>query len=133
MVGYPNGLWDTIHNYPLFRRDYTSAHPAYDFNREGVGVVDMACFNGSSGSPIFILDEGGYTDKNSHSFNLQPRVIFLGILFGDLQKLEIGELVSVDVQMQQKDVPVVPSLINLGYYIKSYELNEFREYIRIHL
>ena len=43
MVGYPNGLWDQMHNYPLFRRGYTSVHPAIDFNRDGVGVVDMAC------------------------------------------------------------------------------------------
>ena len=130
MVGYPNGLWDHIHNYPLFRRGYTSAHPAYDFNRDGVGVVDMACFNGSSGSPIFILDEGGYLDKNTRTFNMKGRVVFLGILFEGPRKLEIGELVNVDVKMKQKTVSLTHSLINLGYYIKSYELNEFRERIK---
>lgn len=130
MVGYPNGLWDQIHNYPLFRRGYTSAHPAYDFNREDVGVVDMACFNGSSGSPIFILDESGYLDKYTKTFNIGGRIIFLGVLFEGPQKLEIGEIVNVDVKMQQKSVSVAKSLINLGYYIKSYELSEFRDYIK---
>ena len=55
MVGYPIGLSDTRNNYPIFRKGYTSAHPAVDFNDDGIGLVDMACFPGSSGSPIFIL------------------------------------------------------------------------------
>lgn len=129
MVGYPNGLWDQIHNYPLFRRGYTAAHPAYDFNRKSIGVVDMACFPGSSGSPILILDELGYHDKNTNSYNIQSRVIFLGILFEGPQKLEIGDLVNIDVKMQQKTVSIGKSMINLGYYIKSYELEEFKKII----
>lgn len=129
MVGYPNGLWDQIHNYPLFRRGYTAAHPAYDFNRRSIGVVDMACFPGSSGSPILILDEMGYLDKNNRSFNMQRRVVFIGVLFEGPQKLDVGDVVNVNVQMQQKTVSVMKSMINLGYYIKSYELKEFKDYI----
>lgn len=49
MVGYPIGLSDTRNNYPIFRKGYTSAHPAVDFNDDGIGLVDMACFPGSSG------------------------------------------------------------------------------------
>lgn len=132
MVGYPNGLWDQMHNYPLFRRGYTSVHPAIDFNRDGVGVVDMACINGSSGSPIFILDEKGYIDKNTQCFNLSERIIFLGVLFAGPQKIEIGDVVDVDIdeKLQQKTVSIGKSLINLGYYIKSYELNEFCNIIK---
>lgn len=126
MVGYPNGLWDHIHNFPLFRRGYTASHPAYDFNADGIGVVDMACFPGSSGSPIFILDEFGYMDKNNHRYNFQSRVIFLGILFAGPEQMQIGDIVNVDVKMQQKTVSVNRSMINLGYYIKSYEIKEFR-------
>ncbi len=63
MVGYPNGLWDQKNNLPLFRKGITSSHPSTDFNNKNIGAVDMACFPGSSGSPIFILNENGYTDK----------------------------------------------------------------------
>lgn len=131
MVGYPNGLWDSIHNFPLFRRGYTSAHPAYDFNRESVGVVDMACFNGSSGSPIFILDEGGYYEKNTNSYCVQGRIVFLGVLFEGPQKIDVGEVISIP--MQQKTVSIGKSLIYLGYYIKSYELQTFRSQIEARL
>lgn len=36
MVGYSNGLWDELHNFPIFRHGYTAAHPGYDFNKEGI-------------------------------------------------------------------------------------------------
>lgn len=104
-------------------------YPAYDFNRNGVGVVDMACFPGSSGSPIFIFNEIGYLEKQTKSFTLQPRVVFLGILFEGPQEYEIGELLDIDVKMEKKTVSVAKSMINLGYYIKSNALEEFREYI----
>ena len=54
MVGYPIGLWDKKNNLPLFRKGVTANHPSIDFNTESIGVVDMACFPGSSGSPIFL-------------------------------------------------------------------------------
>jgi len=44
MVGYPRGLWDEKNNFPLFRKGITASHPAIDFNRDNIGVVDMACF-----------------------------------------------------------------------------------------
>ena len=43
--------------------------------------------------------------------------------------MNVGEVIDVDVQMQQKTVSVSKSLLNLGYYIKSYELKEFRDII----
>lgn len=61
MLGYPIGLADARNNYPIFRKGYTAAHPAVDFNEDGIGLVDMACFPGSSGSPIYILNEGNGT------------------------------------------------------------------------
>ena len=81
MIGYPTGLWDRLHNYPIFRHGFTASHPAYDFNENGIGLVDMACFPGSSGSPIFILDQNGYTNKKGTHYLGESRMIFLGVLF----------------------------------------------------
>ena len=58
MVGYPIGLWDEANNLPILRRGTTATHPAIDFGRLPRGIVDIACFPGSSGSPVMILDEG---------------------------------------------------------------------------
>jgi V8-like Glu-specific endopeptidase len=76
MVGYPSGLWDQKNNLPLFRKGITSSHPATDFNRTNIGAVDMACFPGSSGSPIFVSNENGYTDRSGKTYLGGKRLIF---------------------------------------------------------
>lgn len=93
MVGYPIGMWDKRNNLPIFRKGYTWAHPAIDFNEKGIELVDMACFLGASGSLIFILNEGGYKDKKGNLNWGMGRIIFLGILFAGPQYDAQGEIV----------------------------------------
>lgn len=129
MIGYPNGLWDQNHNYPIFRYGYTASHPGYGFNEDDIGIVDIACFPGSSGSPILVLNEGGYREKEGGIIIGANRVVFLGTLFA-------GPVYSVDGQIVVKNIPTVqvpisqsPIMMNLGYYIKAAALREFDEVI----
>lgn len=133
MVGYPNGLWDTLHNYPLFRTGFTAAHPAYDFSEKNIGLVDVACFPGSSGSPIYIMNENGYSDKKGTTYVGARRLIFLGVLYAGPTINLNGEIVVVDVPTQQKAFSQMKTMINLGYYIKAHELKEFKEIIKKYL
>lgn len=82
MVGYPNGLWDSVNNYPLIRRGITASHPAVDFEVDGVPttVVDAACFPGSSGSPVILHNVGTYTDKKGTT-HIGTRTMFLEYCF----------------------------------------------------
>lgn len=129
MVGYPTGLWDVLHNYPIIRNGFTAAPPGYDFNQKSTGLVDMACFPGSSGSPIFILNENGYSDKNGNVYLGAKRIIFLGVLHSAPMMDVNGEIIIVDIPTQQKAITYSQAMINLGYYCKSYELLEFKEQI----
>lgn len=126
MVGYPSGLWDKKNNLPLFRKGITSSHPAIDFNDKNIGAVDMACFPGSSGSPIFILNENGYTDKKGNVRLGNERVIFLGTLFQWPQFNAKGELIIENIPTQQKISAITPIMMNLGYYIKATEILAFK-------
>jgi hypothetical protein len=132
MVGYPNGLWDEKNNLPLFRRGITSSHPAIDFNRKNIGAVDMACFPGSSGSPIFILNENRYIGKIANSYSGAKRLIFLGVLFQGPQFKAKGELVVENVSTKQKISSQTPMMMNLGFYIKAMEILKFKEIIKRH-
>ena len=125
MVGYPIGLWDEKNNMPLFRKGITASHPALDFNGESIGVVDMACFPGSSGSPIFVLNENGYSHKKGNSYIGATRFVFLGILYQGPQFNSAGDLIIEDVPTQLKIRPIVPQMINIGYYIKASEILAF--------
>lgn len=129
MVGYPNGLWDKENNFPLFRTGVTSSHPGFNFNQAGVGVVDMACFPGSSGSPIFILNENGFSDKKGNTYLGQSRLIFLGILFAGPTMTANGDVIIEKIPVSQKIISRTNTMINLGYYVKSYEIDQLKKII----
>ena len=130
MVGYPIGLWDEKNNFPIFRRGYTASHPAIDFNECGIGLVDMACFPGSSGSPIFILNENGYSNRMGETYLGRQRVMLIGVLYGGPVYTAEGELRVVNIPTSNQTVlSQTPIMTNLGYYIKVSELQEFKDYI----
>lgn len=127
MVGYPIGLWDKKNNFPLFRQGITASHPALDFNDIGISVVDIASFPGSSGSPIFIYNPGLVFDKKTKDVSIMERLIFLGTLYaGPVYDLN-GNIEIVEIPTSKKPIVKTQTMINLGYYIKASELNEFKE------
>lgn len=129
MYGYPIGLYDEKNVLPLIRSGVTASHPAIDYNGEKIGVVDMACFPGSSGSPILIVNEGSYIDKKSVNIGAS-RIIFLGILFGGPVYNSEGKIVIREIPTRQEVISITPQMINLGYYIKSEAILDFKEKIR---
>lgn len=127
MVGYPIGLYDKINNFPIFRKGYTASHPALSFNEEGIGLVDMACFPGSSGSPIFILNEGSYS--NAAGVVLGNRFILLGILFGGPIYKATGEIKMKEIDLKTVPISETEIMLNLGYYIQAKAILDFKDMI----
>lgn len=127
MIGYPIGLHDEVNNLPIFRKGYTASHPALSFNEEGIGLVDMACFPGSSGSPIFILNEGSY--RNSSGVVIGNRLIFLGILFAGPTYDATGKIIMKEIDTKLTLIPSVEIMTNLGYYIQAKAILDFKEMI----
>jgi hypothetical protein len=124
MVGYPNGLWDAANNYPLIRRGITASHPGVDFDVEGVPVtvVDMACFPGSSGSPVILHNEGAYSDKKGNVVHGRKRTMLLGVLFSGPTMQADGKIVVRNIPTATEPVAQINLMMNLGYIVKSKEL-----------
>jgi len=129
MVGYPIGLWDSVNNLPIFRKGFTASHPAMDFNGKNIGLIDMACFPGSSGSPIYILNENGYSDKKGNTYLGAKRIIFLGILYSGPTFNVEGKLIVKDIPTKQTPMFQTTLMANLGYYIKANEILSFKNEI----
>lgn len=127
MIGAPIGLWDEKNNLPLIRKGITASHPSTDFNRESIGVIDLAVFPGSSGSPIFIVNTNGYSDKKGNSYLGGSRIIFLGVLFEGAIINQKGNISIEEVPTQQKVVSAMPLMINIGYYIKAKEIFDLKK------
>lgn len=124
MVGYPIGLSDTYNHKPVIRRGITSTHPRNNFQGEKEILLDIACYPGSSGSPIFIVNQGTYTTPQG--ITVGNRILLLGILYGGPQFNAVGNIHFANLPNTPKPVTRIP--INLGIIIKSERIREFEEY-----
>ena len=122
MVGYPNGLWDHVNDAPLVRQGCTATHPFQRYQGRSEFVIDMTCLPGSSGSPVFMFEDGMYrTAQNSYSPG--TKIALLGVLWG-------GPQISLEGRIEVKPVPhsmqpvsvTTPSPMNLGYIIHASEI-----------
>lgn len=125
MVGYPNGLWDEHNNLPIMRRGITATHPRFDFDGKPEFVIDAACFPGSSGSPVFIMNSTGYKDRNGN-INMGSRMLFLGLLHSGPVQRSQGEIRIVDIPTVQKAITESTVMLNLGYVIKANKILDLK-------
>ena len=82
MIGYPNGLWDAVNNYPLIRRGVTAFPPAVDFDVDGVAttVIDAACFPGWFRLTCHLAQLWQLRRQEGNTV-IGSRTMFLGVLF----------------------------------------------------
>ena len=126
MIGYPNGLWDSVNNMPIVRRGTMATNISLNHNGKREFVIDAACFPGSSGSPVILFNKGGYTDKQGNLNWGKGRLMLLGILYAGPQLTVTGEIEIVTVpNLQQKPLAVSHIPNNLGYIIKSDAILDF--------
>lgn len=126
MIGCPNGLADEVNNLPISRRGITATSLTKNYNGKQEFMVDMACFPGSSGSPIFLYDRSGYFDRKNNSYHFgSQRVKLVGILYS-------GPLISNDGRIVLSHMPKVEvsSMMHLGNAIKTSELRVLDSLIR---
>ncbi len=128
MVGYPNGIWDRINNKPIYRKGITATHPCFDYNGKKEFMIDAACFPGSSGSPVFILNENGYKDKRGNTYLGAARILLMGTLYaGPQQHTATGEIKIIDIPTAQTPVAISRIPNNLGLVIKSNRILELEK------
>jgi hypothetical protein len=60
VIGYPNALMDSVNNLPIFRKGTTATHPNIPYEGKDEFLVDVGVYPGSSGSPVFLLNEEFY-------------------------------------------------------------------------
>lgn len=129
MIGYPNGIWDEKNNLPIIRKGITATHPSYNYNGKNEFMIDAACFPGSSGSPVFLLNLGNYSDKKGNTI-IGNRIKFLGILHAGPQHTATGEIKIVEIPIVQKPISQITIPNNLGFVIKSKEILKFKEILK---
>ena len=126
MIGYPNRIWDSANNLPIARRGFTATPYIRDYEGRTEFMIDAACFPGSSGSPIYLYNQGPFTTKYG-GVNIGGRFALLGILHAGPQHTAEGELIIETVPSAVRAVPISRIPNHLGLCIKASRILDFRE------
>lgn len=128
MVGYPNGIWDSLNNKPIVRQGLSATNCLARWNGERYFVIDCACFPGSSGSPVFLYEDGVFRNDKG-MVTAGTRIRLLGTLWGGPTYTAEGKLVSKPIPslftMGANSVPVVNVMMNLGFVIHADAIDDF--------
>ncbi len=115
MVSCPNGISDESNNLPIVRRGITASSLSKRYNGKDEFMVDMACFPGSSGSPVFIYDRNGFLDRRTNSYKIgAQRILFVGVLYAGPQISNNGQII-----LGQPPRVIVAAMMHLGNVIRS--------------
>lgn len=127
VVGYPDGISDIRNNIPVFRRGITATPANIDFEGRKEFLIDAAIYPGSSGSPVFVYNQGSWLNRNNQ-VQLGTRLMLVGIVYAVAQHSVSGDLMIVPAPTQKQiSVSQIPN--NLGLCIKSSRILEFEPLI----
>lgn len=124
VVGYPDGIWDTFNNIPITRRRITATPLQVDFENTPRFLIDAAIYGGSSGSPVYVFNQGSFTMPGRGLF-AGNRIKLVGVVYAVAQHAITGQLEIFDVPAAK--TPVTKSLIpnNLGIAIHARKILDF--------
>ena len=123
MVGYPTGIVDAANNFPIVRRGITSTPYTADYQGKKEFLADIPVYAGSSGSPVFVVNEGSYSTTNA--LVMGTRFALIGVLYAGHTETVNGHIVAEPVPTNLTPVAKVKHMINLGLCVKSALIEDF--------
>lgn len=128
-IGYPRGIYDSYNNIPIIRKGINATPIVFDYNDLPVFLIDASVYPGSSGSPVFLCDSGGYGLKNKLYFD--HRTLFLGILSTTFKNKEGAFLLNIDFKGIESIIE--KTHLDLGIVIKPYAIIDLiKRYLKEH-
>lgn len=125
MLGYPNGLYDAYNNAPVARRGITASPPWNLYQGRQEFLVDLAVFPGSSGSPVFIANEGSYSTPDG-TLNIGNRFLVLGVLYAGHQMTNHGEVIAAPAPTTHISHVEMRQMIHLGLCLRASRIVELK-------
>lgn len=131
-IGYPNGVWDSKNLLPVARRGTTASPIEVDFEGTPRFLIDASVFGGSSGSPVFILNQGAFATKDGGTA-IGLRFYFVGVIAAVFFRTHLNQIVPVPIPTQVQPMAQQQEMIDLGIVFKARTVVETIEaFLRAH-
>lgn len=114
-IGYPNGLYDRANYTPIVRQGITATPIELDWSGTPCFLIDASVFPGSSGSPVFLVQQGMYREGNSTVLGGGVRIFFLGVVSAVMVQADTGALVTAT---SGNPIVAFKQIIDLGIVYK---------------
>ncbi|MEZ0002914.1 trypsin-like peptidase domain-containing protein [Sinorhizobium fredii] len=122
-VGYPNGVWDSKNLLPVARRGTTASPIEVDFEGTPRFLIDASVFGGSSGSPVFILNQGTWAAKAGGTV-IGSRFHFVGVIAAVFFRTHLNNIIAVPIPTQVQPMAQQQEMIDLGIVFKAHTVVE---------
>jgi hypothetical protein len=116
-IGYPNGIWDRSNFLPVARRGMTAMPLIVDFENTPRFLIDASVFGGSSGSPVFLLNQGAYSGKSG--MTIGSRCFFVGVIASVFFRRQFNQIVAVPIPTHAQPMVEQQEMIDLGIVFKA--------------
>ncbi|MGR5411029.1 S1 family peptidase [Vibrio sp. PNB22_8_1] len=123
VVGYPRGIWDHHNNMPISRIGNTATHPLANYQNKADFLIDVAAFQGSSGSPVFSYESPMFRQKDG-SFTPGTKVNLIGVIWGVIESSVEGELKVMEIPSALKHVPVMNASLSLAIALHAEKIRD---------
>lgn len=117
-VGYPNGIWDSQNHLPVARRGTTASPIEVDFEGKPCFLIDASVFGGSSGSPVFIFNQGAWAERNAVIMG-SSRLMFIGVIARVYYRTNFNEIIPVAIPTHLQPMAKQQEMIDLGIVFKA--------------
>lgn len=117
-IGYPNGVWDSKNLLPVARRGTTASPIEVDFEGTPRFIIDASVFGGSSGSPVFILNQGSWATKQG-GLVAGSRFYFVGVIAAVFFRTHLNQIIPVPIPTQVQPMAQQQEMIDLGIVFKA--------------
>lgn len=109
-IGYPSGLYDDKNKLSIIRQGITATPIWNDFKGEEIFLIDAGVFPGSSGSPVFIYNQGAYATKDG--IIVGNRLLFVGVISQTMLRdnstgkdfLNLGKVINSRAMYRELDI-----------------------------
>ena len=127
-VGYPSGIYDSVNNLPITRRGSTATPLSIDYEGKPIFLIDASVFQGSSGSPVLIYDNGSWHSRDGGLMAGQ-RLFLLGVLGSVFYRETDGTLTYEEIPAAVQPVVKTNQMIELGVVYKARTIVETIEHL----
>ena len=106
----------------MARKGITATPPNLDYNGKPIFLIDASVFPGSSGSPVFLYNVGGWRSRTA--LVAGDRVIFLGVLSSVFYRESDGAIELREVPTHVEPLVRTREMIDLGVVYKARTVKE---------